>query len=343
VDKMTSIRDFFSSATVRLTSWYLLILTILSLLFSGIVYSIAANELHKPVGLNGQRQSQSQIISPYDSGTLNFAEDWRQEREKEGKTRLVTSLVVFNVVVIATGGLASYYLAKRTLQPIEEALEAQTRFSSDAAHELRTPLAVMQSEIEIGLRAKKPTADQQHELLQSTLDEVGRLRSLTDRLLLLSNLKTIETSETSLDDVATEAINRVIPLAQAKKISIDSNVGKQKVIANTDVLTDTLVILLDNAIKYSPEKSTITVSAKEQGKHTLFEVTDTGHGIDPVDLPHVFDRFYRADISRSKTNVEGHGLGLSIAKRSLEAMNGTISVVSEVDKGTTFTMRLQAE
>ena len=333
---MTSLRDFFSSATIRLTSWYLLILTILSLLFSGIVYSIAANELHRPVDQGNQGQF------GYSYSVLGDLEDLRQQREREGKTRLVTSLVVFNAVVIATGGLASYYLAKRTLQPIEEALEAQTRFSSDAAHELRTPLAVMQSEIEIGLRGKKTDPHLQREILESTLDEVGRLRSLTDRLLVLSNLKTVEVAVTSLDDVATEAINRVIPLAQAKKISIDATVGKQKAIANADVLTDVIVILLDNAIKYSPAKSTITVSAKEQGKYVAFQVADIGHGIDPADLPHIFDRFYRADTSRSKTNVEGHGLGLSIAKRSIEAMNGSISAVSEVDKGTTFTIRLNS-
>jgi signal transduction histidine kinase len=329
---------FFSSATIRLTGWYMLILTLLSLLFSGIVYNIAATELHRPVGPNDQ----SRVMYSYSTGTLNYFEDWQQEREREGKTRLVTSLVVFNAVVIATGGLASYYLAKRTLQPIEEALEAQTRFSSDAAHELRTPLAVMQSEIEIGLRASKTSAKVQHDLLESTLDEVGRLRSLTDRLLLLSNLKTVEIFPTSLDDVATEAINRVITLAQAKQIGIESTVGKQKAAANADVLTDTLVILLDNAIKYSSKKSTVTISAREQGKHILLEVADTGHGIDEKDIPHIFDRFYRADTSRSKSNVEGHGLGLSIAKRSVEAMGGTITVVSEVDKGTTFTIRLAA-
>lgn len=325
---------FFGSATVRLTGWYMLILTVLSLLFSGIVYSIAANELHRPGPGNQSNLS-------YSFGLQNDFEDWRQEREREGKTRLVTSLVVFNIAVITTGGLASYYLAKRTLQPIEEALEAQTRFSSDAAHELRTPLAVMQSEIEIGLRGKA-TAHEQRELLQSNLDEVGRLRSLTDRLLLLSNFKTVETTTTPLDDVATEAINRVIPLAQAKHIGIDSTVGKQKATANAEVLTDTLVVLLDNAIKYSPKKSTVTITAKEQGKHVLLEVKDTGHGIDPQDIPRIFDRFYRADMSRSKAHVEGHGLGLSIAKRSVEAMGGTISVASQLEKGTTFIIRLQA-
>lgn len=327
----------FHSATLRLTLWYVLILTVLSLFFSGIVYSIAADELHRPIGPGNQRQDS------YSFGVLNDFEELRQRREQEGKTRLVTSLVVFNAVVIATGGLASYYLARRTLQPIEEALEAQTRFTSDAAHELRTPLAVMQSEIEIGLRDKRATVPKQRDLLESNLDEVGRLRSLTDRLLLLSNLKAVEVSPTSLDDVATEAVNRVIPLALAKHIGIESTVGKQVAVANAEILTDTLVILLDNAIKYSPKKSAVAISAKIQGKHVVLDVTDNGPGIEAKDLPHIFDRFYRADTSRSKENVEGHGLGLSIAKRSVEAMGGTITAVSTPGKGTTFTIRLAAQ
>lgn len=324
----------FHSATFRLTMWYVLILAVLSLFFSGIVYSIAANELHRPFEPRNQQQN------GYSFGIMNDFEELRQEREQQGKTRLVTSLVVFNIVVIATGGLASYYLAKRTLQPIEEALEAQTRFTSDAAHELRTPLAVMQSEIEVGLRDTKPSLPKQRELLESNLDEVGRLRSLTDRLLLLSNFKTVEVASTPLDDIATEAINRVIPFAQTKRIGIESTIGKQKAVVNAEILTDTLVILLDNAIKYSPKKSAVTISAKEQGKHILVDVSDNGPGIASEDLPHIFDRFYRADSSRSKENVEGHGLGLSIAKRSVEAMDGTISVASEIGKGTTFTLRL---
>lgn len=327
----------FDSATMRLTLWYMLILTVLSLLFSMIVFQIASQEFHRPYGPKRETP-----IQTYQGDDINeLFEAMREARENEATNRLIGNLVVFNFVTIAAGGFASYLLAKRTLQPIEQALESQTRFSSDVAHELRTPLAVMQSEIEIGLRGKTTAADQL-ELLKSNLDEVHRLRALTDRLLLLSNFKSVEVSQTSLDDTATEAVNRVIPLAQTKQISIESTIGKQVAMANPDVLTDTIVILLDNAIKYSPKKSTITVNVREQGKHMLIDVTDNGHGIDVKDLPHIFDRFYRADVSRSKANVEGHGLGLSIAKRSVEAMGGSISVTSEPDKGTTFTIKLQS-
>lgn len=338
------IGTWFRSATARLTLWYLLILAVLSILFSVIVYNIAVRELGRPFGPNHQG---SQII--VDDGTVTTTttptefEIYRAAREAEGRQSLVINLVIFNAAVITTGGLASYLLARRTLEPIERTLEAQIRFSSDAAHELRTPLAVMQSEIEVNLRDAKSTAAAQRELLKSNLDEVGRLRSLTDRLLLLSNFKSVDVAATSLDDAATEAINRVIPLAQAKHIGVESTVGKQTAIANADILTDTLVILLDNAIKYSPKRSIVTIAAKDQGKYVILSVSDNGPGINEQDIPHIFDRFYRADSSRSKANVEGHGLGLSIAKRSIEAMGGQITVDSTSDKGTNFTIRLNKD
>lgn len=330
-------KQLFTSATLRLTLWYMLILTIMSIFFSIIVYSIASFELHRPLG-----PRRGNITIQDDTTTSQTLEDLHAAREAEGIKRLTNNLVIFNTLTIAAGGFASYFLAKRTLRPIETALEAQSRFTTDAAHELRTPLAVMQSEIEIGLRDKKSSLANQKSLLQSSLDEVNRLRSLTDRLLLLSSGDpTIATSSTRLDEVVTEAVNRVIPLAQAKSIRINTDLGKEVVQADIEVLTDTVVILLDNAIKYSPAKSQVEISALEQGKNILLQVKDNGSGIVAKDLPHIFNRFYRADQSRSKQTVEGHGLGLSIAKRNIELMRGSLTASSELGKGTTFSVRLQ--
>ena len=331
-------KRFFGSATVRLTLWYMLILSILSLLFSIIVFQIASQELHRPFG--PRDRNRAQIMT-----SVNVADEFeqlREARETEATRRLIANLIFFNIATIAAGGFASYLLAKRTLYPIEQALDAQTRFSSDVAHELRTPLAVMQSEIEIGLRAPKATAAERKELLESNLDEVHRLRALTDRLLILASEKELPLAPTHLDDVATEAINRVINLAQSHKISIESTVGKQIAQANFDTLTDAVVVLLDNAIKYSPAKSQVTISSETHGKSVILHIADSGIGIPATDLPHIFDRFYRADTSRSKKNVDGHGLGLSIAKRIVESHHGKISATSTEGKGTTFTIRLHA-
>lgn len=326
--------NIFHSATLRLTMWYMVILTVLSLLFSVIVFSLASREFYRPLGPRTVETVLQQLEPDTDIAGI------RNARAQEAEHHLLSNLIVFNIAALSLGGLLSYVLARRTLRPIEEAMSAQARFSSDAAHELRTPLSVMQSEIEIALRDKKATKVSHEETLGSNLDEVHRLRALTDRLLMLANAKELQLGPASLEDVAIDAVGNVIPLAQAKKISIDNQVGGIKALANGESLTDALTILLDNAIKYSPEKSHVIVSAATKGKRVLLTVRDNGPGIDPKDQPHIFDRFYRADTSRSKTNVEGHGLGLSIAKRIMAAHNGDITLESRPGRGSAFTLHL---
>lgn len=326
--------NLFRSATLRLTLWYMVILIVLSLLFSIIVYSLASHEFSRPFTPNNY-QVTLQRIDP----NSNFFV-LRDARADEARQHLLGNLIVFNVAALSAGGLFSYLLARRTLRPIEEAMESQARFSSDAAHELRTPLSVMQSEIEIALRDKKASKSTQKETLESNLDEVHRLRALTDRLLMLANMKELQLSPTQLEDVAIDAVGNAIPLAQEKGITIDNQVGALKAHANRESLTDVVTILLDNAIKYSPRKSHVVLSATERNKRILLTVTDNGPGIAPKDQQHIFNRFYRADTSRSKAHVEGHGLGLSIAKRIMEAHGGNITLTSKKGKGASFTLHL---
>lgn len=322
----------FHSATLRLTAWYTLILLFISLLFSVIVFQISSHE----IGRNYRPPRPNEII-------LNIENDdflsWRQQRIEESRSRLVGQLIFFNILVLSAGAAGSYLLARRTLQPVEDALEAQTRFSSDAAHELRTPLTIMQSEIEVGLRDKAATKNTHTALLKSNLDEVQRMRTLTDRLLLLANNHDMPLTPTSIENVAIEAVNQSVSLAQTKKIAIENKVKDISVLGNADSLTDVIVILLENAIKYSPAKSTITLASTVRGKHAELTVEDMGPGISEADLAHIFDRFYRADTSRSSQNVSGHGLGLSIAKQIISAHHGHINAKNN-GKGTTFTIAL---
>ncbi len=312
----------------------MLILTVLSLLFSIIVFSLASREFYRPFG-PGLFETTIQQLDP-ETDILSL----RIQRAQVSEHHLLSNLLIFNLAALSAGGLCSYLLARRTLKPIEEALTAQARFSSDAAHELRTPLSVMQSEIEIGLRDKQSSKSSLAKTLSSNLDEVHRLRALTDRLLMLANAKELQLGSTSLEDVAIDAVNNVIPLAQAKKISIDNQVGSLKAFANRASLTDVVTILLDNAIKYSPSKSHVVMAATGKGKHITLTVSDNGPGIALIDQPFIFDRFYRADTSRSKANVEGHGLGLSIAKRIMEAHNGEISLEGKPGNGSRFIIHL---
>lgn len=328
--------NIFHSASLKLTAWYLSIIMVISLLFSVIIYNVSSAELGRGFGprdIGGQRL----LIDP-----VAF-EQLRQQRIEEGKVRLISNLFIVNLATLALGGGASYFLAKRTLSPIQDAMDAQGRFIGDASHELRTPLTAMQAEIEVALRDKKLDTKTARHLLESNLEEVNSLRALTDRLLQLSNGHDISMEAVSIDEPAITALNRVLSLAQSKSINIENNVPPISIHAHNESVTDLLVILLDNAIKYSPQGSSVVVDAKEQGRDAVLSVADKGIGIKASDLPHVFDRFYRADLSRSKQVVAGHGLGLAIAKRIVDAHKGSIDMESSPGKGTVVLVKLPLE
>lgn len=325
-------KSLFDSATIRLTAWYMVILMSISLLFSVLLYRVASDELNRAFGPRGGNMrvfvNNTEVV------------DLREQMIHDSNERLMTNLMLFNVVVLVGGSAVSYALARRTLQPIEAALESQSRFSSDAAHELKTPLAVMQSEIEVGLRDTSANKKSYQELLESNLDEVHRMRMLTDRLLVLASNTSIATSPIDIETIGVEALNRSIPLAVSKYITIENSISSARVMGDAESITDVLTILIDNAIKYSPEKSTIYLEQSVTDKSVRIHVRDEGIGIGEHDMERVFDRFYRADTSRSKLNVPGYGLGLSIAKRLINLQGGSIAVKSSKGKGSTFTISL---
>jgi signal transduction histidine kinase len=326
--------NLFQSATLRLTGWYLLILMAISLLFSGILYEISSAELRRSL------RAPDIIINDGLFYQSNAAEQLRESRYNEGIARITGNLILLNIGALIVGGGLSYILARRTLRPIHEAMEVQGRFVSDASHELRTPLTVMQSEIEVGLRDSSATKADYKKLLESNLDEVGRLHELSDRLLQLSSQRDLELVDTQLDEVAIEALNRVVKVAQARNISVVNDVGRAEIRASRDALADAVTILLDNALKYGANGSTVTMHSSLLPRAVLLHVSDEGPGIAVKDLPYIFDRFYRVDSSRSRSHVEGHGLGLSIAKRIVQQHGGELSVESKLGKGSTFTIRL---
>jgi signal transduction histidine kinase len=238
--------------------------------------------------------------------------------------------------------MVSYGLARRTLQPIGEAFEAQGRFTADASHELRTPLTAMQTTIEVGLRDPKLDLTQAKDLLAGTLDEVKKLSALSNGLLKLtrSNTGNIPKDPVSLAGVANQAASQLEPAAQAKSVNIKNEVGDEIVKGDAVSLREVATILLDNAIKYSHEGGTVILSSRVAGKYVYLQVKDEGQGIKASDLVHIFDRFYRADNARSRMGVDGYGLGLPIAKKLIEAHGGSVEASSTPGKGSTFTVKL---
>lgn len=330
-----SIREFWGKLitlppAIKLTVGYLAIVMTISIGFSVVLYQISANQLHR-----GLRRPAIGV----DAELPQFFDLYERTRLQQiflAENELRSNLIFFNVFVLLAGGGISYFLAKRTIRPIEDALESQKRFTADASHELRTPLTAMQTEIEVALRDPKLKPAEARALLGSNLDEVVRIRGLVDALLSLARQGGVDKqSAVPIDEVIDTAIARVKKLAQAKRITFVTELAPMRVSLDPASIEEVLVILLDNAVKYSPEKTTVLVRLRQARERVCIEVIDQGIGIDAVDLPHVFERFYRGDKSRTKQGVEGFGLGLSIAKQIVDAHKGTISVQSKPGK-TTF-------
>lgn len=321
------------SAALRLSLYYLALIMGLSIGFSFFLYHISNNELDRSLERPG---FVTKLVTPA------YYEDFRTDRLATAQSNLRGDLVSFNLLILLVGGVVSWALAWRTLQPIDEAVEAQSRFTADASHELRTPLTAMQTEIEVALRNKQLTKQQAVALLGSNLEEVTKLRSLAEALLKLARdgENNIELAPIDAEDIVTEAVTRVYKSAQAKKISIETALPPIKVEADRDALTEVVCILLDNAIKFSPSKSAIEITGTIENQQAYINVIDHGPGIAKDELPKIFERFYRSDNARSKKTAGGYGLGLSIADRLMDLQKGNIKVASALKQGSTFTLIL---
>lgn len=329
------ITQFLRSRTARLGASYLAIIMLMSVGFSVIFYNTSSRELERKL------PPPTIFNRATDSDQLGY-EQYVDNRLTEAKQRLFTNLLLVNLLTLGAGSAVSYVLARRTLEPIEHAIEAQARFASDASHELRTPLAAIQTENEVALRKQSLSIERARELLQSNVEEVKKLRELSEGLLRLARedrhelvMKPVE-----LSVVATESINRVLKSAQAKDIVVIDKTNNVKALGDLPSLTQIAAVLLDNAIKYSDDGKTVTIKSWAKSKHACLSITDQGKGIAAQDLPHIFDRFYRADSSRSSQHETGYGLGLSIAYKIVQQHGGTISVTSAPGKGATFTVKL---
>lgn len=329
----------FKSAAIKITVWYLSIIMLVSIIFSVALYRVSSNDLGR--NINRQVSYFDDLLSPFDRDNYSHI---RMQQLNQDQRHLRDNLISLNILVLIVGGLVSYALARRTLQPIEESLEAQKRFASDASHELRTPLTAMQSEIEVALRDPKITKTEALELLGSNLEEVGKLRGLSEGLLKLANQdgNSKLNQAVSLKDAASTAIDRLSKAAEAKAILIKKSLKEANVLGDEHNLTELTAILVDNAIKYSPSGSRINVVTGKQNKQAFIRVQDFGQGIAASDLPRIFERFYRADTSRTKNQTDGYGLGLALAKKIAERHGGHIEVQSAVGKGSTFTVYLPA-
>lgn len=331
----------FESARLKLTAWYLLIIMLISGFFSVAFYHAATQEVQ--IIIDRIEYAQERMRDEFPSMPPRFRDvpPFTLEELEAVKSRIMVSLILLNGFILIVAGGVCYFLAGRTLRPIQIMVDEQKQFISNASHELRTPIATMRAEMEASLLEKTIPDNRARELINSNLEEVTTLQNLTNNLLQLAQIHNMQSKQflekVTLVDIVATAKKNVQHKAKRKDITIAINVEKFSLFGNKQKLEEVFIILLDNAIKYSPEKSTVSISARKSNRQIIVSVSDAGIGISREDLPHIFERFYRADKSR---NEEGYGLGLSIAKKIVEAHNGSITVKSKEKKGTTFIVTL---
>jgi heavy metal sensor kinase len=232
---------------------------------------------------------------------------------------------------------------------LQAAFERQKQFTSDASHELRTPLAVMRGDIEITLRRERSNEEYKR-ALTSNLEEIMRLSRLVEDLLTLARGDTgrieLRCEPIDLNDICRRMAEYITPLADQRKQTLIYEPPRGAETAPVTVSADVLRIkqlllnLLDNAIKYTEPRGKITLGLKTEEKVAVISVTDTGRGIPPEDLPHIFERFFRRSAKTADRTAAGFGLGLSIVKWIVDSHGGRIEAKSELGQGTEFIVRL---
>ncbi len=314
-----------SVARLRLTAWYLLILTVIVGLLSIGLYRL----------VHQVQQADLHTDQPHRSHFL--ADLFARET-----ATLAYQIIAVDVAVVVLAAFGAYLLAGRTLRPIELMVERQRRFAAAASHELRTPLTALRGNVEVALL--QPRSSQEYEAaLQKTLATTERMSELVQDLTLLArptaDAAMIRQKTLDLTQVAHAARDQVSPLATRKGqiLRVELN-GSLLVQGDQLKLEQVIVNLLDNAITYTPEGGTITLLGRRDRHNVVLTIHDTGLGIAPDHLPHLFEPFYRVGASGS---AAGHaGLGLALADWTVRAHHGKLQVLSELGVGTVFTLTL---
>jgi len=212
------------------------------------------------------------------------------------------------------------------------------QFSSDASHDLKTPLTVIRGEVDIALRKNRPPAEY-IKTLTSVREEAKKLERIIDNLLFLSRIDSRDYQRSfekvHLDEILLEVFEKTTPLANKKQLAyVLEKMERISMPGDHILLSRLLMNLVDNAIKYTPHGGRIRISLKNTGEKSRLTIQDTGIGIPENALPFIFNRFYRVDQSRSQRN-EGAGLGLSIVKKIADIHQVEVDIHSQLNKGTT--------
>jgi len=257
-------------------------------------------------------------------------------------SQFLTGLILLGGISVILLGAGSWWMSGRSLGPAQRAWDQQQAFISNASHELRTPLTLIKATAEFGLRSHPD--DTQRDLLQDVLNESDYMSKLVDDLLLLSRLDThrlkLNRELIDIPNLLKETQHQIEKIAGDKDVNLILGELQGTVWGDPTRMRQVLLILLDNALRYTPSGGVIKMEANKKGKIVQVIVADNGSGIASQHLPHLFERFYQADRSGGEDG-RSNGLGLSIAKALIEAQGGSIHLDSQPGEGTHVTLSLQ--
>ncbi len=268
-------------------------------------------------------------------------------------TGYLTARIVRNIGALAAAFLLAFglffavsvALSRRAAKPMEDALEMERQFVADVSHDLKTPITVILANNAIMEQSPDATVAQQMQWLESSDEAAHNMRAMIDQMLSLAALEEgqpkVALTQVDLSAAAEKSVLQLESVAFERGVTLDSEIAKDVFVsATTEYAERICTSLLENALKYEPAGGSVTLRLERVKKKARLTVQNKGSRIDPQDLPHIFERFYRADKTRGAT--QGHGLGLPILKKITELCGATIAAASDEENGTTFTVEFQS-
>lgn len=302
------------------------------------LYSISTMDSYMIVNKDGK---QSFINTNDGKQLISFLDI--TDTQKTLRDLLLTFLFV-GCAMLGVIFLISLYFANSSIKPISQAWEKQRQFVTDASHELKTPLSIINANYDALLANKEETIKSQTNWFDYMKIGTDRMAKLIDDLLSLAKMEDVNIRINKMPFDISSAVEKILLSMEAvisEKGLILSLSIQPNIIINSDeeIIKQVFLIIYDNAIKYSVDNGTIDVSLWKQRRRIIFKIKNSGIGISKQDLPRIFDRFYRSDQSRTSENG-GYGLGLSIAKSCVDKLGGQIRVMSLEDEYTEFEVTL---